>query len=316
MGSMPIITDGSDPQLFKRLEVAGAAVLSWQDAESQDIRPARIGLLNLMPAPAMEETELHWLRNISHTILQIEPVLLRFDEDRRMRTDSSRSKILQRYTPLSDARDQGIDALIITGDNLELKPEARSPELLPFGDVLYEEKLKECIDWARGNVRSVIYSCWASHFALNHLYGLRRDDANNKTFGVYRHEVNFETQNSILEDMDDVVTAPHSRWGNIPPEQVTSDTDLQLLAVNEQIGWLLLASNSSQKCRELFIQGHPEYGRETLRNEYLRDGRSVAPENYNAQNPRLNWANDARALHTNWIRGLYEDFSEQPPQQG
>lgn len=310
---MPIIvpkTEHSD--LHKRLVDAKAAVLSQEQAEHQDIRPARIALLNLMPAVAMEKTETQWLRYISHSVLQIEPILIKFNNDYRERNGASRSDILSRYIPFSEAVDIGVDGLIITGDNLELKDSSTNPPTeLPLNEIRYATELTEIIEWARSNVRSTIYSCLASHFALNSLYGVKREIGYKKIFGVYEHDVNI-SNNELIAGMDDVIRAPHSRWGNVP-EIYLQDTPVEVLAVSSLAGWLLATDSNKAGGKDIFIQGHPEYDRNDLMQEHKRDAAksSSFPADYYDQHgkPRLTWANDARALHSNWINYIYQSFA-------
>jgi homoserine O-succinyltransferase len=311
---MPIIIpDGELCGLQERLSNAGAAVLSEDQALHQDIRPARIALLNLMPAETMERTETQWLRYMSHSVLQIEPVLLKFDDDVREREGASRASELCRYTPLKDIVGTAIDALIVTGDNLEQreKPDG-SLEPLPFEDITYAQQLVDVIDWARGNVRSTIYSCLASHFVLDYLYGLDREVGKSKIFGVYEHAVMHDVESDLTEGVDDTIRAPHSRWGNIPVEAFET-TPVEVLAANEQIGWLMAQDDNQAGGRDVFIQGHPEYDRNDLHFEHVRDGNFAqdCPENYYSADgkPVLSWANDARTIHTNWIASIYRHFS-------
>jgi homoserine O-succinyltransferase len=310
---MPIITPENDPGLFQRLEQAGAAVLTQEAAQAQDIRPARIGILNLMPATAMEATELQWLKNISHTVLQVEPVLLRFDDDHRTAPGSSRAEILKRYTTISEVEENGLDGLIVTGDNLELDPShTKSPRLLPFDQIKYAEQLRAVVNWADKEVKSTIYSCLASHFMLDHIYGLRRDTPSTKFFGVYDHTVNHDSTDLLIAGMDDVLRSPHSRWGNVPVEQIARYTDLEVLAVSEQVGWLILSGVSEYGNRRRFYQGHPEYDTADLQREHERDAGSPAPENYYhpiTGQPQLTWANDRTVLHANFINDLYRNYS-------
>lgn len=312
---MPIVIPRGEEGLGERLRQSGAAVIGEAAALHQDIRPARIGLLNLMPAATMESTEQQWLRYISHTVLQIEPVLMKFDDDFREREGASRSQILGRYQPLSSVAEQGLDGLIVTGDNLELKAGIDiaydRPELLPFTDIQYAKPLAETIDWARSNVRSTVYSCLASHYALHHLFGIERQGGDRKIFGVFEHVLN-RTDSNFTVGMDDTVAAPHSRWGDMPPEEL-ENAGIQLLAVSREVGWLLAQSKNQAGGDDLFIQGHPEYDRYDLHAEYQRDrdaGQKPPQNYYRAEQPRLTWVTDARALHGNWIASLYDSFSQ------
>ena len=305
---MPIITPNSptDKQFYKRLQMSGAAVIDTKTASKQDIRPARIGLLNLMPAATMEDTELRWMRFISHTVLQIEPVLIKFDNDFRERPGASREKILKRYTNFSAASSLGLDGLIITGDNQEL---GRDHNLLPFDKLLYGDQLQEVINWANKNVFTTIYSCLASHFALNYLHGLERRLSKDKIFGVYSHDV-VKKDSALTLGIDDSIRAPHSRWGDVTLEHIEKVNQISLVAANKNVGWLL-AEESKPDSQNFYIQGHPEYWRNDLHKEYIRDRKKI-PENYYQDpglNPKLTWANDARALHANWISSIYARFS-------
>lgn len=319
---MPIITPrgGGNEKFNERLIKAGIKLISEEDAKSQDIRPARIGLLNLMPAPAMEVTEIQWLKWIGgQKLLQIEPVLIKFDNDKRERPGSSRQKVLKRYTPFSEVAIKGLDGLIVTGDNLEIQQHigfaSRAP--LPFEDIRYYEQLCKVIDWADENVGSTIYSCLGAHFALNYKYGLPREVGKEKFFGVYEHE---KTNNfsDFTTGMNDTIKSPHSRWGNITVDAVNSAEGLRTLAINSYVGWLAIESNNHANGKDLFLQGHPEYDEFDLHIEYQRDkseGRSI-PENYYKNNdPRkanvaLSWLTDARILHENWIGQVYAKYSD------
>jgi len=314
---MPIIfpKDGELDSLYDRLHEAGATVLTHEQAEQQDIRAARIALLNLMPAASMERTEIQWLRLMSQSVLQVEPVLLNFDNDARQRAGASRAGTLDRYEPFSEVRKQGIDGLIVTGDNLELRTKGPSgrPEGLPFEEIEYARQLGEVINWAQQNVHSTIYSCLASHFALDYLFGVERDISEKKVFGVYDHAVNRTSKSPLIAGMDDVIRAPHSRWGTVPTGDLMT-TPVEVLASNTAIGWLLAQASNDAGGQNVFIQGHPEYDRDDLKEEYLRDksGAVQEPTGYYSEDgtAQLTWANDARALHANWIAGLYEHFSK------
>ncbi|MDZ7785723.1 MAG: homoserine O-succinyltransferase [Candidatus Saccharibacteria bacterium] len=306
---MPIVTPeySTDTHLFERLQDCGAIVIDQEEAETQDIRPAKIGLLNLMPAQVMEATELRWLRFISHTVLQIEPVLLKFDDDKRELPNSSRRNVLKRYHPFSAATEDGLDGLIVTGDNQERQQDGTP---LPMNELHYAEDLKEVIDWANSNISASIYSCLASHYALNYQYGLCRDIKNRKFFGVYDHHVMKESE--ITFAMDDLIRAPHSRWGTIATEHLEA-AGLDVLAVSEEAGWLIAEDVSLSGNTNTYLQGHPEYWRYDLHDEYVRD-RQYVPENYYpGDNPELqpilSWSGDARSLLSNWIQGIYKSYS-------
>lgn len=305
---MPIILPNREKALFDALKASGAAVIYEREAKKRDIYPARIGLLNLMPAPSMARTESHWLRAISDSVLQIEPVFVKFDNDPREQSGSSRRSILARYQPFSKVAEKGLHGLIVSGDNLELRRKAgEQPELLPLEDIFYARQLVEAIQWARKNVYTTIYSCLAAHFALGHLYKLERRIADKKIFGVFEHTV---STGDFTHHMDDTMLSPHSRWGEIE-EKALRRAGLKTLAVSNEAGWLLTQDSNNADGRDLFIQGHPEYGRSDLADEYRRDQRFGIdpPSNYFLDGkPRLSWTSDAQVLYSNWIKAIYDSW--------
>ena len=316
---MPVIIQDDQAHLKSKLIKAGAIVLSGDEAISQDIRPARIGLLNLMPAATMESTELQWLRYISDTVLQIEPVLMKFDDDFRERSGASRENILSRYQPFSDVAKMGLDGLIVTGGNLELSDSQEGEQKigLDFDKLKFYDQLREIILWARSNVYSTIYSCIASHFALNQLYGMNRTIMKNKIFGVFDHQFHDTLTAPFTKGIDDIIRAPHARWGIIEMKEF-ENTNVDILASNSEAGWLLAQNKNNIGGHDMFLQGHPEYDRYDLHREYQRDwaiGEAKGiPKGYYASNnpasiPQLTWANDARALHSNWIASIFKHFS-------
>lgn len=316
---MPIvIPEGQNGgRLFRNLETAGVPIIPQEEAASHEIRPARIGLLNLMPAEAMAATEVQWLRWMSGSVLQIEPVLVKFDNDEREREGASREEILCDYTAISAVAGQGLDGLIVTGDNLEIEPKVGIATRKPIGfkQIRYAKKLDEVIDWARDNVPSTIYSCLGGHYALNYLHGLPREIGDKKTFGVYSHQV-LEPSSPFVRDMNSDIVSPHSRWGNVKPERLLGKSTLKILALSERVGWLLAEDDNNTGGKDLFIQGHPEYYRRDLDGEYQRDRRTgqTLPENYYEDDDpdkpiKQSWTTDARALHANYIQYIYERFS-------
>lgn len=316
---MPIILRDEHELLKSRLLKSGAVVLDDFEAHSEIHRPARIGLINLMPAATMDVTELQWLRYMSNTILQVEPVLIKFDEDFRGRAGASRESILSRYVPFSEAASGGLDGLIITGGNLELA-EIQVGEKkigLDFHELKFYDQLCEIIDWARENVYSTIYSCLASHFALDHLFKMKRTILDEKIFGVFNHRVLDTLSSPFTKGFDDIIRAPHARWGSIADSEF-ENKDVEILACCDTAGWLAAQSQNANAGYDLFLQGHPEYDRYDLHREFQRDwalgeAKSIPAGYYADDNPasmpQLTWANDARALHSNWINAIYKHFS-------
>lgn len=317
---MAIITPSEDAGFHERLTQAGIEAIPQTEAMRRDVRPARIGLLNLMPRSAMEATEIQWFQYMDEEVLQIEPVLVKFDDDWRERDGASRQEILRRYRPFSEVRERGLDGLIVTGDNLEIKQHIglASRDPIAEDEIKYMHSLETILDWARSNVHSTIYSCLAGHLALKHFHGLARQVGEEKTVGVFEHDV-VDARSPFTRGMNDTIHSPHSRWGFVPPEEVDDDPDLNLLAVSEEVGWLLVDEENAAGGRDLFVQGHPEYGRLDLHREYMRDRKEDGkiPKHYykddepGEENVRQTWATDARALHSNFVAMLYEKFSRE-----
>ncbi len=323
---MPIVAPEHDPCLRARLESAGIDVMDEATAAAQEIRPARIGLLNLMPAEAMERTEIQWLRCIGNqALLQIDPVLIKFDDDRREDPGSGRAEILKRYKPFSEIAPAGLDGLIVTGDNLEIRRHTgfssytdRDFEVLPPDEIRYYKQLQEVMDWADDEVHSSWYSCLAGQLLLHHRYGLQREVGMKKIFGVYDHDV-LDPDNPLVRGVNDRIRAPHSRWGNIPTEKVVGVTALRLVSANEKIGWLYAEAPNNSGGSDVLTQGHPEYGRRALHREYDRPESAELemplPVGYykddvaDEANARLTWASDNSVIHANWIGIVYRGYS-------
>lgn len=325
---MSIVTPENDPCLHARLEATGIAVMDEATASAQVIRPARIGLLNLMPAEAMETTEIQWLRCIGNqALLQIDPVLIKFDDDRREDPGASRSEILKRYTPFSEVAEDGLDGLIVTGDNLEIRKHTgfssytpRDFEVLPPDEIKYYRQLQGVMNWAITDVHTSFWSCMAGQLLLHHRHDMQRQVGENKIIGVYDHEVT-DPKNPLVRGMNDQIRAPHSRWGNIPTEKIVEEKALRLVAANEKIGWLYVEATNKKGGSDVIAQGHPEYGKQGLHREYSRDKEPGDPEvalpagyykdNYPAEaNAQLSWASDNSAFMTNWIGSVYRGYSQ------
>lgn len=315
---MPIIVPEAccDDRLYRNLQSEGIPTVGAEEASQLDVRSTRIGLLNLMPAASMEVTEIQWLRWIGSEVLQIEPVLVKFDDDEREKSGSSRAELLCDYTPFSEVAETGLDGLIVTGDNLEVEPLEGIASRQPIGlrQIRYADALNSVIDWARGNVPSTVYSCLGGHYALNYLHGLPReiDPHKPKTLGIYEHDI-VVPDSPFVKDMNSPIVSPHSRWGKISPEHIQTIQALSILATNEQVGWLLVTDPNNNSGEDLFMQGHPEYYARDLEREYLRDraiGQALPENYYQDDDPdqpiKTTWEGDARALHGNWINYLSE----------
>ncbi|HOO93159.1 MAG TPA: homoserine O-succinyltransferase, partial [Opitutales bacterium] len=293
---MPLIVSHSEQlPAFRRLEQDRVPIIRRSRAAQQDIRPLNVGLLNLMPTAAKEATEIQYFRLLANTPLQINPYLVYFDKHK---SQSSADHLDRFYRRFSEIKEIGLDGLIITGANLEH---------YAFEDVYYWDEFKDLILWADAHVTSTIYGCWASHAGLYVHYGVERVTLGTKRLGIYSHRVHREHGSILTQNMDDVVDIPYSRWTGIPSATVASIDDLQILVESENAGIHLISSRDG---RRVFVQGHPEYERDTLKKEYERDLKAGVdihmPENYFPENnperePRRTWIANDQLFYTNWI---------------
>lgn len=280
----------------------------------------RIGLLNLMPAAARNATIEQFLGLIGPNSLNIMPILIRFD---KYVPKSGREDMLAFYEPFSGVSAQGVDGLIVSGANLETDPEIK--RILTPSEIFYHAEQRNCIDWAQSNVRSTIYSCHGAHFALEHFYGIARaplgtttfNRAYNelgtirKTFGVFKHVVDHSACPELSSGMNDHIWAPQSRWGDVPVAALRETPGLRVVAESEESGWQLLVGENA---RDVYIQGHPEYGAGDLASEYNRDkGKglnpslpvSYFPADDDTKVPQVAWRSDGHVFYRNWVEFLY-----------
>nr|WP_191384560.1 homoserine O-succinyltransferase [uncultured Lachnoclostridium sp.] len=289
---MPIRVQNDLP-VKEILEQENIFVMDEHRATHQDIRPIRIGLLNLMPLK--EDTELQILRSMSNTPLQIDVVFINVSSHQSKNT--STSHLNKFYLPFRDVRDQKFDGFIITGAPVEQ---------MPFEEVDYWEELTEIMEWTKTHVTSTLHLCWGAQAALYYHYGIDKVPLEKKLFGVFRHRV-LNRKIPLVRGFDDVFLAPHSRHTDVPADRIRADGRITILAESEKAGAFL---SMAQDGRQIFVMGHPEYDRVTLDGEYKRDlskGLPIEmPENYypddDPQNkPLLTWRAHGNNLYTNWL---------------
>ena len=268
-------------------------VMDEHRATHQDIRPIRIGLLNLMPLK--EDTELQILRSMSNTPLQIDVVFINVYSHQSKNT--STSHLNKFYLPFRDVRDQKFDGFIITGAPVEQ---------MPFEEVDYWEELTEIMEWTKTHVTSTLHLCWGAQAALYYHYGIDKVPLEKKLFGVFSHRV-LNRKIPLVRGFDDVFLAPHSRHTNVPADRIRADGRITILAESEKAGAFLSMARDG---RQIFVMGHPEYDRVTLDGEYKRDlakGLPIEmPENYYPDDdpqkkPLLTWRAHGNNLYTNWL---------------
>ena len=275
------------------LEQENIFVMDEFRAVHQDIRPIRIGLLNLMPLK--EDTELQILRSLSNTPLQVDVVFVAVSSHESKNT--SVSHLNKFYVAFDEIKKQKFDGFIITGAPVEQ---------MPFEAVDYWEELKEIMDWTKTHVTSTIHLCWGAQAALYYHYGIDKELLPEKAFGVFEHRV-LNRKIPLVRGFDDVFMAPHSRHTDVPAEKIRADERLTILAESDEVGVFLAMAEEG---RQIFVTGHPEYDRVTLEREYRRDkdkGLEIkVPDHYYINNddttrPLLTWRSHGNNLYTNWL---------------
>lgn len=275
------------------LESENIFVMSETRAANQDIRPMRVLILNLMPNKIETETQL--LRLLGNTPLQVDVDLLRIHDKESKHTSIDHMNNF--YRDFEQVRNKNYDGLIITGAPLGQ---------IEFEDVSYWDHIREIIDWSQQHVTSVLFLCWAAHAALYHLYGLNRSLLTSKRSGVFAHQRTRE-HFPLLRGFDDEFYAPHSRFAEMDIEQLRSHPELQVLTESDEAGAYMVLSRSN---RNLFVMGHPEYQKSTLKDEYERDlSQGLSPEipqNYfgnddPTQQPIARWHSHGSLLVSNWL---------------
>ena len=289
---MPIKV-ASDLPVRAILERENIFVMDETRALNQDIRPLKIGILNLMPLK--EDTELQLLRSLSNTPLQLDITFLTVSSHESKNT--AQSHINKFYEPFCQVKKRRFDGLIITGAPVEQ---------MEFEKVDYWDELVEIMDWAETHVTSTFFICWGAQAALYHYYGLKKQLLPQKLFGLYRHRVQ-NRKEPLIRGFDDEFLSPHSRHTTVDSEAIRSCSSLTVLAESDEAGIFIAMA---EKGRKIFVFGHPEYDRLTLQKEYVRDkekGLDIkTPKDYFKDNdsssqPLLMWRAHANALYTNWI---------------
>lgn len=289
---MPIRVQNDLP-VKEILERENIFVMDEHRATHQDIRPIRIGLLNLMPLK--EETELQILRSLSNTPLQVDVVFVHVASHQSKNTATSH--LNKFYVTFEEIKKEKFDGFIITGAPVEQ---------MPFEEVDYWEELKQIMEWTKTNVTSTLHLCWGAQAGLYYHYGIDKVQLDEKLFGIFRHRV-LNRKIPLVRGFDDVFLAPHSRHTDVPIEEIRADERLMILAESEKAGAFLTMADDG---RQIFVMGHPEYDRITLDKEYKRDKEKglpiKMPENYyenddDTKKPLLTWRATANNLYTNWL---------------
>ena len=287
----------SDLPAFDVLRSEGVQVLSEDAAAKQDIRPLRIGLLNLMPKKI--QTENQFARLIGATPLQVELTLIRMSEHESRNTSVEHMESF--YHPFRDVADQKFDGLIITGAPIEH---------LPFEEVTYWDELREVMDWTQTNVHRTFGVCWGGMAMAYHFHGVQKHMLGAKAFGCFRHS-NLAPASPYLRGFSDNFVIPVSRWTEMKQNEIDTVPALRTLLGSDEVGPCLIEDEAH---RALYIFNHFEYDSDTLKQEYDRDVSSgseiTLPVNYFPGDdpslaPQNRWRSHAHLLYGNWISEVY-----------
>lgn len=289
---MPIKIDSNLPAR-KLLENENVFVMTEERAVSQDIRPLKILILNLMPTKIETETQL--LRLLSNSPIQVEAELLQTATHEVKNV--SKEHMFKFYKTFNEIKDERFDGMVVTGAPVEN---------MEFEQVDYWDELCRIFEWSKTNVYSSFFICWGAQAALYYKYGLRKYRLDRKMFGVFEH-ISLDNFHPLMRGLDDNFWVPHSRHTEVRRGDIALIKDLQILSYSEKAGVHLL---SDMECRNFFSTGHSEYDRDTLAKEYFRDAEKGLdidlPENYfpdndPAKTPEVKWRGAANIIFSNWL---------------
>ena len=268
-------------------------VMDEHRAKTQDIRPLKIGILNLMPTKIATETQL--TRLLGNTPLQVEIELIQTSTHKSKNV--SEEHMLSFYKTFDEIKDKKFDGFVITGAPVEK---------LEFEEVDYWQELCEIMEWTKSHVYSTFHICWGAQAALYYHYNIQKHMLKEKLSGIYEHKVVYKNP-MLMRGFDDVFMVPHSRHTTVNIEDVQKCSQIKILAVSEKAGLYAAATDGG---RQIFITGHSEYDRDTLKAEYLRDKSAglnpKVPENYfpdddPEKDPVVTWRGHANLIYSNWL---------------
>lgn len=287
---------------IETLKAENIFVMDNERASTQEIRPLKIVILNLMPMKITTETDL--IRLLSNSPLQIEIDFLKLKSHTSKNTPIEH--LMAFYKTFEKIKKGKYDGMIITGAPVEH---------MEFEAVDYWSEITEILDWAKHNVTSTLFICWAAQAGLYHYYGIPKYQMDKKMFGVFKHTV-LDPKNPIFRGFDDEFFVPHSRHTEVRKKDIEKVPELSILSESKDSGMYIIMGRNG---REFFITGHSEYSRYTLHDEYIRDlkkGLNISmPVNYYEDNdpqkaPVIRWKSHANLLFTNWLN--YFVYQETP----
>ncbi|MBQ2135683.1 MAG: homoserine O-succinyltransferase [Clostridia bacterium] len=289
---MPIKIPNDLPAV-KTLNDENIFVMTEKRAITQDIRPLKILLLNLMPKKIETETQLS--RLLGNSPLQVDLEFIHTKSHQSKNT--SAEHLFTFYKTFEDVKDKTFDGMIITGAPVEK---------LEFEEVEYWNELCEIMEWSKTHVHSTFHICWGAQAALYYHFGINKKPLEKKLFGVFEHKVDYK-KSILFRGFDDVFMVPHSRHTTIDAEDIKKVKELKILSTSKEAG---VYAVSTKNGKQIFITGHSEYDADTLLNEYNRDvsqGLPIEiPKNYfknddPKKNPVVSWRSHANLLYSNWL---------------
>ena len=289
---MPIKVPNGLPAV-KTLKDENIFVMTHKRAVKQDIRPLKILLLNLMPKKI--ETETQFARLLGNTPLQVEMEMMYTTSHKSKNT--SEEHLLAFYKTFDEIKDNKYDGMIITGAPVEN---------MEFEEVEYWDELCEIMEWSKSHVTSTFHICWGAQAGLYYHYGIQKHPLPKKCFGVYPHKVDYK-RSILFRGFDETFMVPQSRHMTVYAEDIKKVKGLKILASSKETGVYAVSTN---KGKQIFVTGHSEYDKDTLKNEYLRDkekGLEIdLPKNYfpnddPSKEPIVSWRAHANLLFSNWL---------------
>ena len=289
---MPIKIPNELPAV-RTLEAENIFVMTETRAITQDIRPLKILVLNLMPTKVDTETQLS--RLLGNTPLQVEIELIHTSTHKSKNT--SEEHLLAFYKEFSDVKDRYFDGLIITGAPVEK---------MEFEEVEYWQELVEIMEWSKTHVHSTLHICWGAQAGLYYHFGIKKHLLEEKLSGVYPHTVDYK-RSILFRGFDEVFYVPHSRYTTVLREDIENTPLLKILASSEEAGVYAVITPGGE---QVFLTGHSEYDAQTLEKEYKRDKalgiNPKVPKNYypgddDTKPPMITWRAHATLLFTNWL---------------
>ena len=268
-------------------------VMKQTRAETQQIRPLEIVLLNLMPTKIVTETQLS--RMLGNTPLQVHLELMMLSSHKPKNTPEEH--LLAFYKTFEDLKNRKFDGMVITGAPVEN---------MPFEQVNYWQELTQIMEWSKDHVHSTFHICWGAQAGLYYHYGINKKQLPEKLFGVFPHKADYKRA-ILLRGFDDEFWVPHSRHTAIDRADIEAAPGLKILASSEEAGVYIVMNKEG---RQIFVTGHSEYDPDTLEREYLRDkylGLPIqVPKNYypdddDSKAPIVRWRGHGNLLYSNWL---------------